>query len=112
VRDRRQTPENHRQRITQPRPQAVHKLPHDHHAQGIGCLKRKDKIAVVDFVPAKIVLQGRLENAQDLAVHVVLGDTEQQQSADHPAEVTNSHRSRPREIRAYGLAGRLHAGLG
>jgi len=50
-------------------------------------MKSRYQIAVVDLIPAKLVLQRGLENAEHLAVHVVLGRAEKEESADHPAEV-------------------------
>jgi len=41
---------------------------------------------VADFVPAESGLQRRFQDAQHSAVHVILGDAEEQQSADYPAE--------------------------
>src|SRR5262249_39099966 len=55
-------------------------------SNGIGRLKRKNQIAVVNFVPSKGLLQSVLEHAEDLAIHVVLGDAEKQQRTDDPAK--------------------------
>ena len=76
MRHRSQAPEDHGQRVTQPGPQPVHQPAHHHHAYCVSRLKSENQIAVVDFVPSQIVLQGGLENSQDLAVHVVFGDSE------------------------------------
>ena len=82
-----QAPEDHGQRIAQPRSQPIDHPAHHHHAHRVSRLKGKHQIAEVDLVPSQIVLQGGLENSQDLAVHVVFGDSEQQEGADDPAEI-------------------------
>src|SRR5439155_23072235 len=53
-------------------------------------LFRSNQITVVNLVPAQVVLKSALEDAEDLAVHIVFGGSKQQQSADHPAKITSS----------------------
>src|SRR5580692_2365806 len=83
---RREAPENHGDGITDTSAEAVNQAAYKNHAHGVGRLKSEHEISVVDIVPAKIVLEGALENAEDLAVHVILGYTEKQERADDPAE--------------------------
>ena len=116
MRHRRQAPEDHGQRVAQPCAQPVYQPAHHHHADGVSRLKGKDEIAVVDFVPSQIVLQSGLENSQDLAVHVVLGDSEEQEGADDPAEIAGARRSsRCRDFgfrwrnRVRGVGGTVHS---
>jgi hypothetical protein len=40
------------------------------------------------------MLQCGLEDAEDLAIHVILGDAQQKKRADYPAEMTR-HGKRP-----------------
>ena len=56
----------------------------------VSSLKRKDKITVVNLVPAQVVLKSALEDAEDLAVHIVFGGSKQQQSTDDPAKIASS----------------------
>ena len=68
-----QAPENHCQGVAEACAHTIHHPADRDHAHGVSRLKSKHKIAVVNFVPAEIVLQGALENSEDLAIHVVLG---------------------------------------
>ncbi len=57
------------------------------------------------------MLQGGLQNAQDLAVHVVLSGAKKQEGANDPAEITDRRNSRSRfRIRRSdsGCSGRVH----
>jgi hypothetical protein len=52
-------------------------------------LKCEDKIAVIDLAPAEIVLQRSLQDADDLAIHIVFHYAEQENGADDPAETSD-----------------------
>ncbi len=54
-------------------------------ADAVAELEGGNDVAVVDLAPAEVLLDHRLEHAQDLAVDVVDGDDEEQQCADRPA---------------------------
>ena len=83
----RQAPEDHGQRVSQPRTQPIND-PADHqHADRIETLEGKNQVAEVDVVPSQIMLQCALENSQDLAVHVVFCGSEKQEGTDDPAEI-------------------------
>ena len=87
-----QAPEDHGQRVSQPRAQPVDD-PADHqHPDGIETLKGKNQVAEVDVVPSQIVLQCALQNSQDLAVHVVFCSAEKQKGTDDPAEIAGRRR--------------------
>src|SRR5882762_742082 len=66
-----QTPEGHRKGVTPACAKAVDESAYDEHSHRVRRLKRKNQIAVLDFIPAEIVLQGGLQYAQQLAIHVV-----------------------------------------
>ena len=92
-----QAPENHRQGKARPRSHAVDESAHRHHAHGVRRLKRKHEIAVVDLVPAQIMLQSGFQYAKHLPIHVVLRGAKQQQRANHPPEIAGrSRHCRPR----------------
>ena len=53
----------------------------------VGELEREDDVGVVDLGPAELLLQRRLEDADDLPIDVVDRRREEQQRADDPADV-------------------------
>jgi hypothetical protein len=71
-----QTPEHHGQGVPQTRSQTIYQSTNHYHPDGVRALKHENEVAIVDLVPAQVVLQSRLQNAEDLAVHVVLGYAE------------------------------------
>ena len=71
----------------------------------VGELEREDDVAVVDFRPAELLLQRRLEDRDDLTIDVVDRRREKQQRADDPARVAGP----PRD--ANGLGWGVHARL-
>src|SRR5229473_3961431 len=81
-----EAPENHGNGITYACAQAVYQAAHKDHAQRIGGLKGEHQMSIADVVPAKLLLQRTFQHAEHLPVHVVLGYTEKQESADDPAE--------------------------
>ena len=56
MRDGRQAPKPHRDRVADTSAKAVDEAANHQHAQSIGSLKRKDQMSVLDFIPAKLVL--------------------------------------------------------
>src|SRR5712664_149293 len=90
---RSQAPENHCQGVTQPSSKPVNKPANYKHAQRISGLENNYKIAIVDFIPAQIVLQRYPEHSKYVAIHIVLGSAEEQQPADHPAEISRAGRN-------------------
>ena len=85
-----QAPEDHGYGVTQLYPESIYNAADNDHADCVGCLEGKDKVAIIDFVPSQIVLQRGFKNAEDLAIHVVLGYAQQQKSADDPAKITGA----------------------
>ena len=73
-------------------------------ADRVGELEREDDVGVVDLGPAELLLQRRLEDADDLAIDVVDRRGEEQQRADDPADVAAAARA-PRHRRRRGPAG-------
>src|SRR5712664_768717 len=90
---RSQAPENHCQGVTHPGAKPVNKPANYQHAQRISGLENNYKIPVVDFIPAQIVLQRYPEDSKYVAIHIVLGSAEEQQPADHPAEISRAGRN-------------------
>src|SRR5215472_5921281 len=88
VAHRSQTPKCHGQCITDSRSQSIDEPPDHNHPQGISCLKGKYQVSIINLVPAQIVLKRCFEHTENLAVHVILGDTQQQKCADHPTEIS------------------------
>ena len=82
------TPENHGDGIANARPQAVNQAAHKNHAQRVSRLEGEHQMSIANIIPAKLVLQRPFQHAKHLAVHVVLGYTEKQESADDPAEAS------------------------
>ena len=75
--------------VSEARSHAIDQASDEQETQSVGSLKNRDHVAVVDLVPAEVVLQRALQDADHLAVHVVLGDAEEQESADDPAEAAD-----------------------
>ncbi len=90
---RRHAPQHNHDREAGAGAEPVHQPAGDQQADGIGELKGKDDVRVVDLGPAELGLEGRLEDADHLAVDVVDGRGEEQQPADVPA-VASDRRDR------------------
>ena len=71
-------------------PQPIDQPAGDQKPDRVRELEREDDVAVVDFRPAELLLQRRLEDPDDLAIDVVDRRREEQQRADHPADVARS----------------------
>src|SRR6266446_10196396 len=90
VRHGREAPEGHRDCIPDARAEAIDEAPNEQHASGIGDLKIRDEVAVLDVVPSEVVLQGGLQDAKDLTIDVVFRDAEKKERANHPAEIADT----------------------
>ena len=77
MRHRGQTPARHRQRVSDACSQPIDQAANYQHAERVSSLKSEYEIAVINLAPAELVLQGILQDADHLAVHVVLGRAEQ-----------------------------------
>src|SRR5260370_4243820 len=86
-------PENHGDGVTYTRAQAVNQAAHKNHAQRVSRLEGEHQMSIANVIPAQIVLQRPFQHAKHLAVHVVLGYTEEQESADDPAEASGEDAS-------------------
>src|ERR1700693_1290342 len=58
-----QAPENHCHGVTNSRAHAINQAAEKNHTQRIGGLKREHKIPIIDFIPAKLMLERTLEHA-------------------------------------------------
>jgi len=68
---------------------AVDDAPGKHHPDRVGELEAEHDAGVGPLIPGELLLQGPLEQADDLAVDVVDGRREEQQRADDPALVAD-----------------------
>src|SRR5579862_3745486 len=82
----RQAPGGHRDGIAKARPGPIDQAARGRHSYCIGQLKRKDDPAVIGFAPAEFFFERGFEKPQDLAVDVIDGGGEKQETADVPAE--------------------------
>ena len=83
---RRQAPDDDHDDEAETRAEAIHQPAGDQQADRVGELEGEDDVGVVDFGPAELRLQRRLEDADHLPIDVVDRGGEEQQSADVPAE--------------------------
>src|SRR5579883_1766199 len=90
-------PENHGDAVADARPDAVNQRAHAEHTRGVSELEETDEIAVVDFAPSESVLQGAFEDAENLAIHVIFCDAEEQQRTDNPTEAPGEEAGGSRE---------------
>jgi len=79
-------PQRDGHRIAQARARPIDQAAGEGHGQRIGQLERENDPAVVPVAPAEFYFERRLEQREHLAIHVVDGGGEKQQSADVPAE--------------------------
>ena len=89
VRHRRDAPHNDSNRKAHARAQAIHEPPGEEEPDGVGKLKREDDVAVIELAPAELLLQRRLENADDLTIDVVDDRRKKEQPAHIPSVVAN-----------------------
>jgi hypothetical protein len=47
-------------------------------------------MSVLDFIPAKLVLQIYFQHRQNLAVHIILGHAKEKNGANHPAKMSKN----------------------
>jgi hypothetical protein len=69
-------------------------------ADRIGNRKEEDDVAEIGFAEMQVALNGRLEHAEDIAVHIIDGGDREQQRADHPAGV-GAAGGESRQIRSF-----------
>src|SRR5262249_15910646 len=98
VADRGHAPDHDREREAAPGPQLVHDPPREEEADRVGQLEGEDDGRLDALVgPAELLDEGRLQDADDLAVDVVDRGREEEQRADHPAAEADA---RPRRLPA------------
>ena len=85
--DCRKAPQDDRNRESRTDAETVHDPPRHQESCGVGELKGEDDVGVVEFRPAELVLESRLQDPDDLPVDVVDRRREKQQRADDPAQV-------------------------
>ena len=107
-----QAPEENDQGVTEAHAYAVDDAADAYRAQGIGDLEPEDDVAVVVIGPFKMVHEGRLEDADDLAIDVVDGGGEEEQAADDPADFADAGVSGRGVERGGGKALVLHGNEG
>ncbi len=90
VRHRGQAPYDQGDGIALFRPQPVDHPAGEQKSDRVGELEREDDIGVVDLAPAELLLECRLQDADDLAIDVVDGRREEEQGADDPAVASNA----------------------
>ena len=86
VRHRRNAPDNERDDEALLRPQPIDHPAGKEKGDGVRELEREDDVGVIDLGPAELLLKGRLQDADDLAIDVVDRRGKEQQRADDPAE--------------------------
>ena len=84
-----QTPEGHGESVAEAGAETIDEAADQKHSRGVGDLKIGDEMTVLDVIPAEIVLQSGFEDAEELAIHVIFCDTEEEECADDPAEVAD-----------------------
>jgi hypothetical protein len=75
----------------------------DGEPDGIGQLEGHHDVAVVDLAPARLLLQCRLQDADDLSIDVVDRRGEKQQPTDPPAIAADA--TADRDVADHGLTG-------
>ena len=68
---------------------AVDDATREQHPDGVGKLEAEDDRGIGPLIPAEFLFQGRLQQADDLAVDIVDRGGEEQQRANNPALVTD-----------------------
>src|SRR5690606_8779184 len=85
VKHRGEAPQGNRDGHALARADAVEPAADHQQADAVAGLERGDDVAVIDFAPAHVLFDDRLEDAEDLAIDVVDRDDEEEQRADRPA---------------------------
>ena len=81
------TPNTHDERVAQPRAKSVYNAARAHQANGIGHLEAGDDGAIRLLGEPDLLHQSRLENADDLPVHVVNCGGDKEHGAHRPPNV-------------------------
>src|SRR6266498_626648 len=90
-----ETPEDYRQRKAFARAEPVYRSACEYQRNCIGQLERKDDIAVVNFVPAKLSLKCRLKGGDDLTIEIVECGCKKKQSTYQPTASSNARTGNP-----------------
>src|SRR5215469_9412088 len=103
-----QTPERDGYGISDARSGAIDKPARQQQAECIGCLKCRDDVAVLQFIPPDDAFQSRRENSKHLAVRIVQSGDEEQECAYAPAITTGMGGNASRRLRRNGISYALH----
>jgi hypothetical protein len=93
VGQRRQAPREERHPVPDLRPEAVDEDPEQEETHGVGGLERGVDLAELLVRPPELGVQDRLEQGEDLTIHVVDRRRQEQQGADDPAVPADASRS-------------------
>src|SRR6516162_4499298 len=104
MRHRGHAPEDHGHGVADTRSKTVNHQTHCHHPGGVGRLECENKIAIVNFIPAEVVLKCGFQHPEHLTIHVIFADTEEEKPADHPAKAAGESRSHDRGLPALDVA--------
>ena len=85
-----EAPESHGHRVTRPGTEAIDEASDKQHAGRIGDLEVRNEMAVLDVVPAEVVLQRGLQYAEQLTIHVIFCYAEEKEGADDPTEIAHA----------------------
>src|SRR6516165_9751660 len=88
--DRRETPTRNRKSVTDFASQPIYQISEEQGTNGVGALEDTVYCAKLLVGPVKLVVQDRLEEGQNLPVHVVDSGSKEQQRTNHPAVATGS----------------------
>src|SRR6516164_1190903 len=88
--ERRETPTRNRKSVTDFASQPIYQIPEEQRANGVGALEGTVYQAKLLVGPVKLVVENRLEERQNLPVHVVDSGRKKQQRTNHPAVATGS----------------------
>ena len=79
-------PEKHRDCITDPSAKSVDEPADSEHSQRVGHLKQENQVTVIDFTPMELRLKDRLQDTENLPIHIVLRGSEKKNCANHPTK--------------------------
>src|SRR6185437_2100869 len=88
MRHRRDAPDRDGDGIADARAYAINESPHQQQPDCVGGHEGVHNVAVLKRVPSDLRLQQRIQQAEDLAVHVVDGGGEKYERADRPTIMT------------------------
>ena len=90
---RREAPEDDRNRKPDARADPIHQPARDQKADRVRELEGKDDVAVVQFAPAELLRERRLQQADHLPVDVVDRGGKEQQAANDPPDISGPLRN-------------------